>query len=44
MTAKMPPIGGILGPLLAESLANSYLPAKEQTAGGTFQRFGWRIA
>ena len=34
---------GILGPLLAESLANSYLPAKEQTAGGTFQRFGWRI-
>ena len=34
---------GILGPLLAESLANSYLPAKEQTAGATFQRFGWRI-
>src|SRR3979490_1923062 len=34
---------GILGPLLAESLASSYLPAKEQTAGGTFQRFGWRI-
>src|SRR5229473_850319 len=34
---------GMLGPLLAESLANSYLPAKEQTAGGTFQRFGWRI-
>ena len=34
---------GILGPLLAESLANSYLPVKEQTAGGTFQRYGWRI-
>src|SRR6266853_1214129 len=34
---------GMLGPLLAESLANSYLPVKEQTAGQTFQRFGWRI-
>src|SRR6266699_3515430 len=34
---------GMLGPLLAESLANSYLPVKEQTAGRTFQRFGLRI-
>jgi hypothetical protein len=34
---------GIIGPLLAESLANSYLPTKEQTAGGTLQRYGWRI-
>jgi hypothetical protein len=34
---------GILGPLLAESLANSYLPVKEQTAGLTFQRYGIRI-
>jgi hypothetical protein len=34
---------GIVGPLLAESLANSYLPRKEQTASGTFQRYGWRI-
>ena len=34
---------GILGPLLAESLANSYLPVKEQTAGRTFQRYGIRI-
>ena len=34
---------GIVGPLLAESLANSYLPVKEQTAGQTFQRFGLRI-
>jgi hypothetical protein len=34
---------GILGPLLAESLANSYLPVKEQTAGRTFQRYGMRI-
>ena len=34
---------GILGPLLAESLANSYLPAKEQTAGRTFRRYGFRV-
>ncbi len=34
---------GMLGPLLAESLANSYLPVKEQTAGRTFRRYGVRI-
>ncbi len=34
---------GMLGPLLAESLANSYLPVKEQTAGRTFRRYGLRI-
>lgn len=34
---------GLLGPLLAESLANSYLPVKEQTAGRTFQRYGIRV-
>ena len=34
---------GTLGPLLAESLANSYLPDSERTAGKTFQRFGVRI-
>jgi hypothetical protein len=34
---------GIFGPLMAESLANSYLPEQEQTAGNTFQRYGWRI-
>src|SRR6202045_3746025 len=34
---------GILGPLLAESLATSYLPVKEQTAGRTFQRYGIRV-
>src|SRR5712671_5176885 len=34
---------GIIAPLLAESLANSYLPVKEQTAGRTFQRYGIRI-
>jgi hypothetical protein len=34
---------GTLGPLLAEALANSYLPNSERTAGKTFQRFGIRI-
>src|SRR5258708_4408789 len=34
---------GMIAPLLAESLANSYLPVKEQTAGRTFRRYGWRI-
>jgi hypothetical protein len=34
---------GVLGPLLAESLANSYLPAREQSAGRTFRRYGFRI-
>src|SRR5947207_6988654 len=34
---------GIVGPLLAESLANRYLLVKEQIAGQTFQRFGLRL-
>jgi hypothetical protein len=34
---------GVLGPLLAESLANSYLPVREQTAGRTFRRYGFRV-
>lgn len=34
---------GVLGPLFAESLANSYLPVKEQTAGRTFSRYGVRL-
>jgi hypothetical protein len=34
---------GTLGPLLAEGLANTYLPDSERTAGKTFQRFGIRI-
>ena len=34
---------GTLGPLFAESLANSYLPVSEQTAGRTFQRYGIRL-
>jgi len=34
---------GTLGPLMAEGLANVYLPQSERTAGKTFQRFGIRI-
>ncbi len=34
---------GILGPLLAESLANTYLPDNERTTSKTFQRYGIRI-
>ncbi len=34
---------GTLGALFAESLANTYLPDSERTAGKTFQRFGIRI-
>lgn len=34
---------GTLGPLFAESLANSYLPVSEQTAGRTFRRYGIRL-
>ncbi len=34
---------GILGPLVAETLANSYLPVKEQTGGRTLRRYGIRI-
>jgi hypothetical protein len=34
---------GMFGPLFAESLANSYLPVSEQTAGHTFRRYGVRL-
>jgi hypothetical protein len=34
---------GLISPVLAESLANSYLPAGEQTAARTFQRYGIRL-
>jgi len=34
---------GMIAPLMAEGLANTYLPVKEQTAGRTFQRYGLRI-
>jgi hypothetical protein len=36
-------IPGTAGPLLAEGLANTYLPDSERTAGKTFERFGIRI-
>jgi hypothetical protein len=34
---------GIIGPMMAESLANSYLPEHEQTVAKTFGRSGTRI-
>jgi|SRR5215472_7752073 len=34
---------GILAPLFAESLANTYLPTNERTAGKTFRRYGIRL-
>ena len=34
---------GMIAPLLAESLANSYLPTNERTAGRTFRRYGVRL-
>jgi len=36
-------IPGTLGPLMAEGLANVYLPQGERTAAKTFERFGVRI-
>ena len=37
-------VGGVLGPLGAQGLANTYLPDAEQTAGQTFERFGIQLA
>jgi hypothetical protein len=34
---------GMIAPLLAESLANSYLPTNERTTGRTFRRYGVRL-
>jgi hypothetical protein len=34
---------GVVGGLMAEALANSYLPSGERTTGKTFSRFGFRI-
>src|SRR6266404_995527 len=41
---RAPNISGILGPLGAEGLANTYLPDAERTAGQTFERFGIQMA
>jgi hypothetical protein len=35
---------GLLGPLFAEGLANSYWPERERTAGDTLQRYGFDMA
>jgi hypothetical protein len=37
-------VSGVLGPLGAEGLANTYLPDAERTAGKTFERFGIQMA
>jgi len=37
-------VSGVLGPLAAEGLANTYLPDAERTAGQTFERFGIQLA
>lgn len=36
-------VSGLLGTMMAEGLANAYLPDAERTAGRTFQRVGIRI-
>ena len=35
---------GLLGPLMAEGLANSYWPEQDRTAGQTFERYGFDLA
>jgi hypothetical protein len=35
---------GLLGPLAAEGIANTYLPDKERTGGDTLQRYGLDLA
>jgi hypothetical protein len=37
-------VGGVLGPLGAQGLANTYLPDAERTTGQTFERFGIQLA
>jgi hypothetical protein len=37
-------ISGLLGPLGAEGLANTYLPDAERTGGQTFERYGIQLA
>jgi hypothetical protein len=36
--------GGVFGPLAAETLANTYQPAREQTGGRTLMRYGTDMA
>jgi len=35
---------GLLGPLMAEGLANSYWPEQDRTVGQTFERYGYDLA
>jgi hypothetical protein len=35
---------GLLGPAMAEGLANVYWPEEERTAGKTFERYGLDLA
>jgi hypothetical protein len=37
-------VSGLLGPLGAEGLANTYLPDAERTTGKTFERYGIQLA
>jgi hypothetical protein len=41
---QAPNISGLLGPLGAEGLSNTYLPDAERTTGKTFQRYGIQLA
>jgi hypothetical protein len=35
---------GLLGPLMAEGLANAYWPEQDRSAGQTFKRYGFDLA
>jgi hypothetical protein len=41
---QAPNISGLIGPLGAEGLSNTYLPDAEQTTGKTFERYGIQMA
>ncbi len=41
---QAPNLSGLLGPLGAEGLSNTYLPDAERTTGKTFERYGIQIA
>ena len=41
--SEAPNWSGVLGALMAEGLANSYLPDAERTTGKTFERFGIQL-
>jgi hypothetical protein len=41
---QAPNISGLLGPLGAEGLSNTYLPDAERTTGKTFERYGIQMA